>query len=70
MFTGLVETSGHIKSLRKTSGGITMALRPVSDFSVNTGDSVAVNGVCLTVTGRGGNLSFDVSPVTLRHTNL
>ncbi len=35
-----------------------------------TGDSVSVNGVCLTVTKPAGDISFDISPETMRRTNL
>ncbi|MBI5057174.1 MAG: riboflavin synthase [Nitrospirae bacterium] len=73
MFTGLVETMGTISSVEKTGNGIRLSLKPSSDFETQLGESIAVNGVCLTVTinptGMGG-LSFDVSPETIRSTNL
>lgn len=70
MFTGLVETFGKVASVKNTGNGITLAVKAASEFDVQLGDSVSVNGVCLTVTGHNGNISFDVSPETLRSTNL
>jgi riboflavin synthase len=70
MFTGLVETLGKITSLKNTGKGIRFSLKPLSDFEVALGDSIAVNGICLTVTAHKGDISFDVSPETLRSTNL
>ncbi|MBI5098936.1 MAG: riboflavin synthase [Nitrospirae bacterium] len=82
MFTGLVETLGKVTSLEKTGNGIRLSLKPLTDFKVQLGDSISVNGVCLTVTenkspqspplqkGGRGDLSFDISPETMRSTNL
>ena len=55
MFTGLIETIGAVASVEKTGNGIRLSLSPLTDLEVNPGDSIAVNGVCLTVTkpGRG-----------------
>lgn len=70
MFTGLVETLGKITSLKNTGNGISLSVKPLSDFEVALGDSISVNGICLTVTAHTGDISFDVSPETLRSTNL
>lgn len=70
MFTGLVETFGTITAVANTGNGIRLSMKPVSEFEVQLGDSVAVNGVCLTVTTHNGDMSFDVSPETLKSTNL
>jgi len=70
MFTGLVETFGTVTAFRNTGNGIRLSVKPLSEFEVSLGDSVSVNGVCLTVTSHEGNISFDVSPETLRSTNL
>jgi len=70
MFTGLVETLGAISSVRNTGNGIRLSLKPLSVFEVQLGDSVSINGVCLTVTAFNGEISFDVSPETMRSTNL
>jgi len=70
MFTGLVEIQGTVTSVRETGSGIGLSLKPMSDYELLPGDSVAVNGVCLTVTKHNGDISFDVSPETMRSTNL
>lgn len=75
MFTGLIETIGAVASVEKTGNGIRLSLRPLTDFEVNPGDSVAVNGVCLTVTNPDRGIAcnaptFDISPETVRSTNL
>ena len=70
MFTGLVETFGTVSSLKHTGNGSTLSVKPLSDFEVQLGESVSINGVCLTVTRHNGDISFDVSPETLRSTNL
>ena len=51
MFTGLIETIGTIKSINKTSTGMKLSVTAIKSFfkNVKTGDSIAVNGVCLTV---------------------
>ena len=69
MFTGLVETFGSVTSVRKTGNSIRLAVKPLSEFDVKLGDSICVNGICLTVTELTGNISFDVSPETMRSTN-
>ncbi len=70
MFTGLVETLGSITSLNNIGNGIRLSLQPSTSFELNTGDSVSVNGVCLTVTKQDSDVSFDVSPETMKSTNL
>jgi riboflavin synthase len=70
MFTGLIEAIGHVTAARQGGGGFTLevAAGPLSSASP-LGASVAVNGVCLTVTAISeGRLSFDVSPETVART--
>jgi riboflavin synthase len=76
MFTGLIETLGKVISVEKTGNGIRLSLKPLSDFEVQLGDSISVNGVCLTVTNgvskyapENSELIFDISPETIRSTN-
>jgi riboflavin synthase len=72
VFTGLVQTVGRVE--RITPGGtgarITISTRrPLG--RLGHGESIAVNGACLTVVGRRGrSFSVDVSPETLRRTAL
>jgi riboflavin synthase len=70
MFTGLVETTGTVGSVLNTGNGIRLSVKPASAFDLNIGDSISVNGVCLTVTKHDAEISFDVSPETLKSTNL
>lgn len=72
MFTGLVEGTGTILSSVKSRHSTRLTLRPPSVIKgLRTGDSLAINGTCLTVIRPGGNrLAFDVLEETLRKTNL
>lgn len=71
MFTGLIEEVGTIKSItRGTVARLVVASRRVVE-DVAVGDSVSVNGVCLTVTATSdGELSFDAVPETLSRSTL
>lgn len=72
MFTGIVEEKGHIASIvsGSISGEISVEASIVKEGS-KIGDSIAVNGVCLTVTGFTSNgFTADVMPETLRRSNL
>lgn len=67
MFTGIIETTGRVRTVRKTAQGIRMEIdRP---WPVTAGASVAVSGVCLTAI-EGSGLAFDVVPETLSRTSL
>jgi len=72
LFTGLVEEIGIVRSVvkRHFSALLTIRAGKVLD-ELEDGDSIAVNGVCLTVTGfSGGNFTVDVMAETLAKTNL
>ena len=68
MFTGIVEEVGIVSKI--TNNGMTVkALRVLSD--VKLGDSIAVNGTCLTaVSFSNSEFSVDLSPETMRRTSL
>ena len=71
MFTGLVECLGTVRSL--TTAGAGRELVVVAPFAgeLTLGDSVAINGCCLTVVERdSGACRFQVGPETLSKTNL
>lgn len=72
MFTGLILEMGKISSFKKRSGGAILSLKANEVASTaKKGDSISVNGVCLTVVSKNNNtLSFDLSEETLRCTNL
>ena len=71
MFTGLVEAVGEIADCQTTSGGARLQIQSPMAAELSLGDSVAVNGVCLTVTAlEGDDFHADVGPETLRVTTL
>lgn len=70
MFTGLIQEIGQIKKMAqtKTGGQITVSA-PALVKKLNKGASIAVDGICLTVTELGeNNFSADLSPETLSKT--
>lgn len=70
MFTGLIEETGTVQTVRKDSRGIRLVIAsPGISKEVQVGDSVATNGVCLTVTNvLSGGVEMDVMEQTLRNT--
>ena len=74
MFTGLVETTGEVVALDllPDQKGLRLVIKaPALAGETAVGDSIAINGCCLTVTGRDGvALCFDAVPETLARTNL
>lgn len=72
MFTGLVEEVGSVLWIRATDRGTQLQIAaPRISGDIRKGDSVAVNGCCLTVTSfRGDQISFDLLEETLDRTNL
>ncbi|HET7695047.1 MAG TPA: riboflavin synthase [Vicinamibacterales bacterium] len=67
MFTGIVEQAGEVAELKPMSAGF--RLRVLTDLaaSLTPGESLAVNGVCLTVVLAGADgVHMDVSPETIR----
>ncbi len=72
MFTGIVEEMGSVKNIVYGSSSIKLSIEctTVIEGTVK-GDSIAVNGICLTVTELGGNwFTADVMPETMRKTGL
>ena len=70
MFTGLIEATGEVTARTPTTGGQRISVRSPLTADLNLGDSVAVNGVCLTVVQTDGAFHADVGPETLRVTTL
>jgi len=72
MFTGLVEEVGGVLAIHTTDRGPQLQIAaPRLAKEIRAGDSVAVNGCCLTVTGHDGDhLAFDLLEETLDRTNL
>lgn len=72
MFTGLIEEVGRIRWIRSTDRGTELRITaPGISSSLQIGDSVAVNGCCLTVTAmENGDIAFDLLEETIARTNL
>ncbi|HNQ36032.1 MAG TPA: riboflavin synthase [bacterium] len=65
MFTGIIQDLGRVERIAAGRLRLRTALA-----GLEAGESVAVNGVCLTVTGTGAAAEFDLSPETRRRTAL
>jgi riboflavin synthase len=71
MFTGLIEAVGTVARLDAVAGGYRLAVATALGPGLCEGDSLSVNGVCLTVVARDGEqVVFDVGPETARVTAL
>lgn len=72
MFTGLIEDVGEITGLAGLGSGKQFVIRTgIPAEEIGLGDSIAVDGVCLTVTGfAAGGFKADVSPESLQRTTL
>jgi riboflavin synthase len=71
MFTGLIENVGTLAGAQDVPTGRILSVRTSMASDLRPGESVAVNGVCLTVTGIVGDVfAADVGPETLRVTTL
>jgi riboflavin synthase len=71
MFTGLIESVGRIAALEPVASGSRLRITTGLAGELALGESVAVNGVCLTVTGTsGGEMHADIGPETARVTTL
>jgi len=71
MFTGIVEELAKVASVESTSTGRLLVVASAADDGQRPGDSVSVNGVCLTVVAvDAGSLAFDVVAESLERTNL
>ena len=72
MFTGLIEEVGSVIAVRGSNRGTQLQITaPRIAKKISTGDSVAVNGCCLTLSSRRGDqLTFDLLEETIGRTNL
>jgi riboflavin synthase len=67
MFTGLIETLGEVAEVKPTPAGFRLRLTTALSPDLTPGDSLAVNGVCLTVVSADADgVHLDVSPETIR----
>lgn len=73
MFTGIIETTGKLAAIEHIGGDVRLVIdAPTMDFAdVHLGDSIASNGICLTVVAvNGTSYAVDVSRETLQKTAL
>jgi riboflavin synthase len=71
MFTGLIEAVGRVAEAKGVGGGLRVRIRTDLASALAAGESLAVNGVCLTViVAEGGEVHADVGPETSRITTL
>jgi len=72
MFTGLIEEIGHVQHVTSKGEAMVLTIRAQKVLEqVKLGDSIAVNGVCLTVTSfNGSSFSADIMPETYRRSSL
>jgi riboflavin synthase len=72
VFTGIIEDLGTIDSIKPTNQGALITIRTVLPIAkIKIGDSITVNGACLTVVSKGrGKIAMDASAETLRRTAL
>jgi len=72
MFTGIVEGIGEVRNIRFLGSEATVTIRVPALFSdCHPGDSLALDGVCLTITSIKGDLfTLDVSAETLKRSTL
>ncbi len=72
MFTGIIESVGKVESLQSVGGDVRLRIQTDLDMSdVHLGDSIATNGICLTVTDWGDHwYAADVSRESLNRTTL
>jgi riboflavin synthase len=67
MFTGLIEAIGEVQEVKPTPAGFRLRVTTAMAPELVAGDSLAVNGVCLTaVSCDGSDVHADISPETLR----
>ncbi len=71
MFTGIVEEVGSVQEINRSSGETRVKIKAINIVDdLRVGDSVMVNGACLTVTEvKGDAISFDISGETILRTN-
>ena len=67
MFTGIIETVGEVAEVKPTPAGFRLRLNSELSPDLTPGESLAVNGVCLTVVSADADgVHMDVSPETIR----
>ncbi|MBI3759110.1 MAG: riboflavin synthase [Deltaproteobacteria bacterium] len=72
MFTGIIEDLGTVAAIKRSSEGAVLTIRTAMPVArITLGESIAINGACMTVTGKGrGTFAMDISAESLRRTTL
>jgi len=71
LFTGLVQATGSVRSIERDDEGVRLTVASPLAAELSDGDSIAVNGVCLTAVGaEAGAFGADVMAETLRRSSL
>lgn len=73
MFSGIVQTQGTVQSIQQAKANFRLSINAPDfvDSEVKLGDSIAINGICLTVVHKhDGSFAVDVMPESLKRTNL
>jgi len=66
MFTGLIEAVGDVVAIERRPGALRLFVASELGEGLAVGDSLAINGVCLTAVEAGPTSAFDLGPETLR----
>ena len=72
MFTGIIEDLGTVAAIKRSPTGAVLTIRTALPLArVTLGESIAINGACMTVTAKGrGSFAMDISAESLRRTTL
>jgi riboflavin synthase len=72
VFTGIIEDLGTVAAIKHSPAGAVLTIRTALPLGrVALGESIAINGACMTVTGKGrGTFAMDISAESLRRTTL
>jgi riboflavin synthase len=72
VFTGIIEDLGTVAAIKRSPAGAVLTIRTALPLGrVTLGESIAINGACMTVTGKGrGTFAMDISAESLRRTTL
>ena len=72
MFTGIIEETGSVEAIQSGSKSIRLTVSgPLTSQDTHLGDSISINGCCLTVVSiQGSKLDFEAVPETMNRTNL
>jgi riboflavin synthase len=72
LFTGIIEDLGTVAAIKRSPTGAVLTIRTAMPVArITLGESIAINGACMTVTGKGrGAFAMDISAESLRRTTL